>query len=488
MEPILTSDAAYMLVALYAIAMLAVVFFFTSKDESREDFLVSGRKLTVWRGAASMAVSWVWAPAIFFCALMAFTKGLPGLFWFTVPNILCFFIFSVIAVRIRRQNTSAMSMPDYIRERFNNHQPSHISSMVCVILYDISALMLNTVVGSFLLSLLAGIPVPIGMVIMLGVAVLYSAWRGLPASVATDVIQYSTIIIIAFIITPWVISSAGGLETVGKGMAGVSGKFGDLFNYEVFYSFGIVTTFVLILGPLSDQMFYQRAMACPTENIVKTFVIGGLLFALVPLTLGLLGFVAAVSPVSETVQAEGFPTILANVAAVRHYLPEWAVIGFIVMAVCALSSTLDSALCAIGSIWGQDIYARYINPNADHATSMRTNRMAVVVIGVVAMVVAILMRNDMNAPLVFNMSGIVAAPIVPAMILAVFWSKTTAQALSTAVIVALVIGVPYGFWANHLFYIQGDQAAYDHVLLAQLVTPAISLAIAWFMTNRSVSA
>jgi Na+/proline symporter len=302
------------------------------------------------------------------------------------------------------------------------------------------------------------------------------------------VIQYLAIIVIAFVITPWVISAAGGLEVVGKGLGGASGDFGNLFNYEVFYTFGIVTTFVLIIGPLSDQMFYQRAMACPPENIVKTFVIGGLLFALVPLTLGLLGFVAAVPPVSETVQQEGFPTILNNVAAVRHYLPEWAVIGFIVMAICALSSTLDSALCAIGSIWGQDIYARYINPDADEAKSMMSNRMAVVVVGIVAMVVAILLRNDMNPPLIFNMTGIVSSPIVPAMILAVFWPRTTAQALSVATIIALVIGVPYGWWANHLFYVQGDQTAYDHVLAAQLITPTISLVIAWVMTQMSASA
>ena len=488
MEPILSSGAAYVLVALYVIVMLAVVFFFTPKDESREDFLVSGRQLSVWRGASSMAVSWVWAPAIFFCALMAFTKGLPGLVWFTVPNIICFFTFAAVAVRMRRQNTTAMSMPDYIRERFNNHRTSHIASMICVLLYDACALMLNTVVGSFLLFLMAGIPVPTGMIIMLGVAVLYSAWRGLPASVATDVVQYAAIIIIAFVIVPWVISASGGWETVGKGLGGVSGNFGDLFNYEVFYTFGIVTTFVLIIGPLSDQMFYQRAMACPPENIVKTFVIAGLLFALVPVTLGLLGFVAAVSPVSETVQQEGFPTILNNVAAVREYLPEWAVIGFIVMAICALSSTLDSALCAIGSIWGQDIYARYINPDADEAKSMMSNRVAVVVVGIVAMVVAILLRDDMNAPLIFNMTGIVASPIVPPMILAVFWPRTTAQAISAATIVALLIGVPYGWWANHLFYVQGDQAAYDHVLAAQLITPAISLVIAWVLTQMSASA
>ena len=126
-----------------------------------------------------------------------------------------------------------MSMPDYLRNRFAGHSQAHIWAVVCVILYDCTALMLNTAVGSFLLFLLAGIPIPMGMALMLGVAVIYSAWRGLPASVVTDVIQYAAILLIAFILTPWAISVAGGWSAVNTGLGGVSGEFRDLFNFDV---------------------------------------------------------------------------------------------------------------------------------------------------------------------------------------------------------------------------------------------------------------
>jgi hypothetical protein len=80
---------------------------------------------------------------------------------------------------------------------------------------------------------------------------------------------------------------------VSAGLGGVSGEYRSVFNFEVFYSFGIVTTIVLITGPLADQMFYQRAMAMPEGHLMPMFTRAAILFAVVPVILGFLGFIAA---------------------------------------------------------------------------------------------------------------------------------------------------------------------------------------------------
>jgi Na+/proline symporter len=384
---------------------------------------------------------------------------------------------------MRKQHFMAMSMPDYIRARFSGNAQAHTMAIVCVVLYDCTALMLNTSVGAFLLFLLADIPVPIGMAVTLGVCVSYSAWRGLNASVVTDVIQYLAILVIAFVVTPWAISLAGGLSAVSAGLGGVSGEYRSVFNFEVFYSFGIVTTIVLITGPLADQMFYQRAMAMPEGHLMPMFTRAAILFAVVPVILGFLGFIAATGAAKGISTAEGFPPILVGVAAVKAYLPEWALIGFVVMAICALSSTIDSALCGIGSIWTKDIYGTYINPGADDVTNVRVARLAVFVVGVAAIITAILIRNYMNASLMFNMSGIVASAVVPAMVLAVFWERTTAFAVASGAFFALLIGGPYGWWANYHMHVQGDDSANTHVILAAVITLLISLLVTWIVSS-----
>jgi urea-proton symporter len=258
---------------------------------------------------------------------------------------------------------------------------------------------------------------------------------------------------------------------------GVSGQYRSVFNFEVFYSFGIVTTIVLLAGPLSDQMFYQRAMALREKDIMAMFTRAAILFALIPITLGLLGFIAATGPAKEIATAKGFPPIVVNVAAVQAYLPQWALIGVVVMAICALSSTIDSAITGIGSIWSKDIYMTYINPRADDALVLRMSRLAVLVIGVSAIILALLLRNDMNAPLMFNMSGIVASAVVPAMVLAVYTERTSGFAVASGVAVALLIGGPYGWWANHHMYVQGDTSVLNHVIAAAVITPLLSLVV-----------
>ena len=71
------------------------------------------------------------------------------------------------------------------------------------------------------------------------------------------------------------------MNSILSGLEGVRGSLNP-FDPWIAYSFGIPATLGLISGPMTDQMFYQRALATKRESIVPTFVIGGLLFGLVP--------------------------------------------------------------------------------------------------------------------------------------------------------------------------------------------------------------
>lgn len=464
---------AFVLIA-YALLMILSVKYFTRREGNRKEYLIANRKLSIFRGASSIAVSWIWAPAIFFCAVKAYTQGLPGAFWFIVPNVVCFATFAIVALNIRKQYDHATSLPDYFIQRFKGHRGAHIASLTVMIGIDVVALLFNTFIGSFLLNLLSGIPILWGMVIMMGIALIYSVWRGLPASVVTDIIQLAVIFLIAFLLVPWVIIKAGGFQSIIDGLGGKTGEFKNIFNASVAYSFGIPSTLALLSVPLADQMFYQRAMACPTKTLMKTFLLGGLLFGIVPIVLSIFGFIAAGSEMTEVLSSKQFPLILVNVEVVKHFLPAWTLIGFVFLAISALSSTLDSALCALGSIWGQDIYGRYIKPNASDSDSIKSIRISVIVIGISVMILAILLRNQLSGDVLFNFNGIVASAIVPGIILTVFWKKTKAIAITVGTIVALIIGIPFGWWANVGLHVHGIEEMVNFVVLAAIGTPIIS--------------
>ena len=124
---LLSSTDVFTLIVVYGVVLVSIVWFATHTENHAEGFLAADRSVSVWRGALSIAVSWVWAPAIFICSMQAYTKGLPGIFWFTAPNILCFFIFTPLGIRLRKLAPMGYTLPDFIRRRFANNRAVHIA-------------------------------------------------------------------------------------------------------------------------------------------------------------------------------------------------------------------------------------------------------------------------------------------------------------------------------------------------------------------------
>jgi Na+/proline symporter len=465
---------AWITLCVYGIAMFTIVKCFTRNERTRSEYLVYDRKMGLWSGASSLAVSWIWAPAIFFCSLKAYLQGVPGIFWFTAPSMLCFITFAIVAKKMVGQYGKAVSLPDYLSMRFNGSNSVHLTGVLVIVIIDVVALLFNAFIGAFLLNLLSGISVSIGILVMMGIALGYSFWRGLPASVVTDVVQLASILGIAFIITPWAIIEGGGLDALISGIGGISGEFSSIWNADVAYSFGLPATIALLAVPFADQMFYQRAMSCPTNRLNKMFVLAALLYGAVPLTLSLLGFLGASKQLREVMTEGQFPPILVNVYVVAQVLPHWTLFLFIVMVVCALSSTLDSALCALGLIWGHDIYARYLNRNATDSQVLNASKYGVLAIGVLASVLALIIQEHLNGDVLFNFNGAVAAAIAPPIILSVFWRKTNANSVVFATLASLAIGAPLAWWANVGYHVHGESTKVHWVVGAAVGTLILS--------------
>lgn len=146
-----------------------------------------------------------------------------------------------------------------------------------------------------MLSNITGIPFWIVTIILSAIAYSYSRFSGLKASVATDVLQLGIILIGGAIIAPWCLLKSGGIDTLFSGLGAISGDYTSLFSetgLAVFLGFGLPTAIGLISGPFGDQCFWQRAFAIKKDKIGKAFLVGALVFALVPIAMGGIGFIA----------------------------------------------------------------------------------------------------------------------------------------------------------------------------------------------------
>src|SRR6266545_3135545 len=117
---LISTATGYVMLLVFGALMLAIVYVFGrwGRWRSKDGFLVAGRNVGWLLGGFSIAASWIWAPALFVSVQMAYQKGLAGIFWFTVPNILSLTIFAFLAPRIRAQLPQGYTLPQYIHHRF----------------------------------------------------------------------------------------------------------------------------------------------------------------------------------------------------------------------------------------------------------------------------------------------------------------------------------------------------------------------------------
>lgn len=436
-------QVALVMTVAYVGFMLAICVFTKKRNQGTGEFFVMNRKLGVFRGAFSIAASWIWAPAVFICSQKSYQQGLPGIFWFTAPNILCFFTFVPLALRARKLLPHGYSMPDYLFVRFEGHAGVHKAALIVYFGYQLGAIMINALAGGMLVHALTGLPVQGCIVFMSAAALSYSLIGGLRASVMTDMVQMCLILFIAFVLVPCVLMKTGGLAVIGEGFGGATGAFSNIFDPSVAYSFGIAATIGLISGPVGDQMWFQRAFAARRDSVKRIFIVGGLAFGVVPIILSILGFVAA----APSVQAQLTITDpqMVGPQVVAHFLPNWALAAFVILAFAGLSSVMDSAFAAISSLTAIDVYKRYIKPRASETDMVRVSRLGMLVFAIIGTGIALLQPQLVWLFLIYG--ALASAMLVP-VFFSLFSKRVTASGIVAAILLSVGVSVPLSVYAN----------------------------------------
>lgn len=467
----LTSVQGYVFLVVYGVFMVLITYFFARwrRYRSIQGFLVAERNVKWWLGAASIAASWIWAPALFVSVQSAYQQGLPGIFWFTFPNIIALLIYIWLAPKIREKMPFGYTLPQYIKQRLQSEKV-HKMYLFPYFFYQLMAVAVQLFAGGHLVSFLTGIPFITAMLIMAATVLIYAFISGLESSFVTDFIQYVLIVVGVAVVVPWAIFAAGGWSAVSLGLGGVTGQFRNIFDPGVAFSFGIVTAIGLISGAMSDQQYWQRAFAIKKSNLVSSFIFGAFMFGIVPVALSSLGFLAANSNLGITLPV-GVDISLIGVAAVSHLLPLWAMGLFVIMLLSALYSTLDSGVVATSSLYVTDVVKysdreKEILEKIDRGTQLtpdeqiigeklddrgvKHSRKAMFWITIFGLLVALAANYIPGFGLkhlwwIFNT---VAACVVVPTILSLYWSRLDERGVFWGVLVAFVVGVPLFVYGN----------------------------------------
>ena len=440
---LLSAFEGSLLLLCFAVSMISLVWLKNRSEHRVEAFLVANRDVSLFRGALSIAVTWIWAPALFLCSMQAYTKGLPGVFWFTAPNIACFFLFAPLALKLRRSLPRGYTLPEFIEARFPGQRGPHIAFVILAMGYQLGAIVINSLAGGALLHAVSGLNISVSIIGMSLIALSYTIFSGLKASVFTDVIQMGMVLLIGFILVPACVFFGGGLPALDLGLGGIEGNHRSLFDGWIAFSMGIPMTLSLLAGPLTDQVFYQRAWAVKEKHVVSTFVLGGLLFGAVPILLSLLGFLGV--PLANQGMIRVDDPQLVGPLVIASLLPKYALYSFCVMVFAALCSTMDSSCCALGSLGSIDLYKRYLRPQASDAQLIRASRYAMIVGTLCGTSIALLQPKLMWAFLIYG--ALASAGMFPTLF-AVYSKRISGRAIFWAVTLSMLVGTPISLYAN----------------------------------------
>lgn len=294
-------------------------------------FLVAERKVGGLAGSMSIAASWIWAPAIFISSQTGYKWGYAGLLWFCVPNMLALVIFAPLASKIRRTIPGGYNYIEFLK---TGDQSFRMLQLILQLTMQVVIFAIQLVAGAELLSDLTGARYGYMVAGMALTPFCYTFFSGLRTSVFTDALQY---VIIALAAAAILISFPGSVGTLDPHPF-------RPFNPDLLFEFGISSAVGLIVAIFADHQQWQRAFAVKEGLIVPTFYKAAAMHGFVTVSLGTLGcliFANGFHP--NRVDLVGFEYVKNSYAAI--FVPI-----FVVMAMCALISTLDSGLCAFSSL------------------------------------------------------------------------------------------------------------------------------------------
>lgn len=390
------------------------------------------------QSAMSVAATWIWAPALFVSAEKAYANGFVGLFWFLVPNVLCLTLFIPFAKRIRERMPKGISLAGFMGEQY------HSDKVKGIYLFQLGSLsVLSTGVqllaGGKILSTITGIPMLPMTILLAAIAYSYSQFSGIKASVLTDAVQMTIMLAACAVLIPWALSMPGNITALQQGITGVTGEYTSLFSesgMKVLLGFGIPTAIGLFAGPFGDQCFWQRAFSIKENKIRRAFSLGALLFAIVPLSMGVLGFVAA---------GKGFSpndTGIVNFELVAQLFPKWVMVPFLFMVVSGLLSTVDSNLCAISSLSAELRCVSRMN-NAGKMKAAKLSMLAILAMGIlIANIPGITVTH------LFLFYGTLRSATLLPTVFTLTSVKASARGVFVGIILSLCCGLPLFAYGN----------------------------------------
>lgn len=474
------------IIVVYLVAMLAFGFWGKTRTKDSADFLVAGRRLGPALYTGTMAAVVLGGASTVGGVGLGYKWGISGM-WLVVAIAVGLLALSLLfAGRIQRLKVYTVSQMLQLRYGVD----ANASSGIVMAAYTLMLSVTSTIAYATVFNVLFGTDRTVSVIIGGAIVMLYSSIGGMWSITLTDMVQFILKTIgIFFLLLPFTWNKAGGLD-------GIRERAGDtVFDLGAIGMPTIITFFVVYsFGMLIGQDIWQRVFTARSPGVAKW---GGTTAAVYCLLYGVAGALIGMAASTFLPDIEAKDDVYAQIA--ESILPVGISGIVLAAAVAAMMSTASGALIATATVVKTDVKPllfRAFGRSAAHEDAeqirgersdggsdrgdagrdVHSDRMYVVVLGIVVIVIAALL-NDVVAALTIAYDILVGGLLV-AILGGFVWKRATGTGalwsmgvgtvvtLGTMVIVGDVLAnepIYYGLGASLIVYV-----------VASLMTPATS--------------
>jgi solute:Na+ symporter, SSS family len=426
----------YMVVlVVIVVTLLAVALYRTSQVKTKADYLVAGRSLPAIVLVLTLLTSWIGAGSLFAGAENAYKNGYAAL-WQPAGGWLGLLLIYFIAPRARR--FAQFTLPDLLEARYN--QTARVLGTFAILFAYVGITSYQFKGGGNVLHLIFPDTVSpeFGTYIIAAFVILTTALAGMSSVAYMDVAIGSLVTVICLIAAPTLLGKAGGWAGLHAALpASHFQVLGDLSLVRALEF--LVPTMLLMLG---NQVMYQKFFSAKSERDARVSVIGWILGTLLLESL-IVSIAVFGSALYKTGEVARQPYEIIPYTA-RHGLP--ALLGALLLgAVFAkVVSTASNFLFSPATNLVNDIYVRYITPQASNKQVLIVSRLAVVLLGCWALYQAIYAPSILEKMLwAYTIYSAALTPVI----LAAFYSKRVTAwgavaAIAAGTVVTLVWDLP----------------------------------------------
>ncbi len=400
--------------------------------KTRADYLLAGRSLPTGVLIFTLLSSWIGAGSLFAGAENAYINGFSAL-WLSAGGWAGLGLIYVLAPRARR--FAQYTIPDLLEARYN--QTARLLGVVAILFAYTGIASYQLRGGGDILHLIfpGTVSSTQGMVLVAVFVVVFTALAGMSSVAYMDVAIGLLVTGICIVATPLLLHRAGGWAGLHRTLpASHFQALGSITWVRAMEFF--LPTLLLLLG---NQSMYQKFFSAKSEKAARQavvgWVIGTVFLETVIVAIAVIG--SALYPTGEAQQNPR--EIIAYTA--RHGLP--AVLGALLLgAVFAkVISTANNYLFSPATNLVNDVYLRYVHPQASNKSVLLVSRVAIVALGVWTLVQAAYTQSILEKSLYAY--TVYSAALTPVILAAFFSRRATAAGAVSAIAAGTVVTV---FW------------------------------------------